>query len=54
MYPYFNAMIDAGSSLYLGAHTHDYERTYPYFKNQTFETIQSPYEEEKGYLVSII
>ena len=33
MYPYFHAMIDAGSCLYLGAHTHDYERTYPYFKN---------------------
>ena len=47
-------MIDAGVSLYIGAHTHDYERTYPYFPNQTFQTLQSPYGEGKGYLVSII
>jgi len=46
MFTYFNAMIDAGVSLYIGAHTHDYERTYPYFSNQTFKAISSPYSED--------
>ena len=54
MYTYFNAMLDVGVSLYIGAHTHDYERTYPYFSNQTFQRIESPYSSNRGYLVSII
>jgi len=47
-------MIDAGATLYIGAHTHDYERIYPYFPNQTFQTLESPYSEGKGYLISIV
>lgn len=54
MYPYFDAMLDAGVSLYLGAHTHDYERAYPYFHNQTFESMESPYEVKKDYLISVV
>lgn len=54
MYPYFDAMLNSGVSLYLGAHTHDYERTYPYFHNQTFEEMESPYQVGQDYLISVI
>lgn len=54
MHPYFDSMLDAGVSLYIGAHTHDYERTYPYFFNQTFEQIESPYETGQDYLISVV
>lgn len=30
MKSYFKAMLDAGVSLYMGAHAHEYERIYPY------------------------
>lgn len=32
----FDAMIDSGVSLQVGAHTHSYERSYPYYKTHTF------------------
>ena len=33
MRKYFAAMLDAGVSLYIGAHSHEYERIYPYNQN---------------------
>lgn len=54
MYPYFDSMLAAGVSLYLGAHTHDYERTYPYTGNQLFKTLPSPYQAGQGYLLSVV
>lgn len=54
MHPYFDAMLDVGVSLYIGAHTHDYERTYPYLFNQTFEKIESPYTAGQDYLISVV
>ncbi len=33
MREYYGAMLDAGVSLYLGAHANVYERIYPYNKN---------------------
>ena len=33
MRKYFAAMLDAGVSLYMGAHSHEYERIYPYNQN---------------------
>lgn len=47
-------MIDAGTSLFLGAHTHSYERNYPYFKDHTFLSMEGPYEASAGYLVSVV
>lgn len=31
-------MLDSGVSLYVGAHTHSYERIYPYQKDGNFST----------------
>lgn len=54
MHDYFDAMIDNGVSLYVGAHTHSYERNYPYFKDHSFLTVESPYHAEAGYLISVV
>lgn len=47
-------MIENEVSLYLGAHTHSYERNYPYFRNKTFQKIESPYSKKEEYLISIV
>ena len=47
-------MLESGVSLYLGAHTHSYERNYPYYKNHSFVRSESPYSENGEFLVSII
>lgn len=47
-------MIENGVSLYVGAHTHSYERNYPYFKDHSFLTVESPYHAEGGYLISVV
>jgi hypothetical protein len=51
---YFDAMLESGVSLYVGAHTHSYERNYPYFKNHTFVPIESPYTPNGEFLISVV
>lgn len=47
-------MIDYGVSFYIGAHTHSYERNYPYFRNGSFVPLESPYDSQGSYLVSVV
>lgn len=47
-------MIDYGVSFYIGAHTHSYERNYPYFRNGSFVPLESPYNSEDSYLISVV
>ena len=51
---YFEAMFNAGVSLYVGAHAHEYNRVYPYYKNNTFSREESPYRDDQGYMISIV
>ena len=50
---YFDTMIDYDVSLYLGAHTHSYERIYPY-KNGQFALTEGPYSTRDKQLLSIV
>jgi hypothetical protein len=54
LHDYFDSMIDSGVSLYVGAHTHSYERNYPYFKDHSFLTLEGPYQASSGYLLSVV
>ena len=51
---YFDFMIDSGVSLYIGAHTHSYERSYPYYRNHSFVKAEPPYISTGQYLISIV
>ena len=46
LYPYHAAMMDAGVNLHIGAHAHEYNRIYPYYRNQTFIPAPSPYQDD--------
>lgn len=46
--PLFNKMIEYNVALYMGAHYHTYERVYPYFSNNTFKKVESPYVWNQG------
>ncbi len=50
----FDFMIDSGVSLYIGAHTHSYERSYPYYRNHSFVKADPPYISTGQYLISIV
>jgi hypothetical protein len=39
---FFEAMNDYGYSMYIGAHTHTYERLYPYYKGEV-TPLDGPY-----------
>ena len=54
LHDFFDAMLDSGVSLYVGAHTHSYERNYPYFKDHSFMTLEGPYTEDSGYILSVV
>ena len=47
-------MMDAGVNLLLGAHAHEYNRIYPYYRNKTFIPSASPYRDDQEYIVSIV
>jgi hypothetical protein len=47
-------MLKNGVSLYVGAHTHTYERNYPYYANRTFSKLESPYQANGNYLISVV
>lgn len=51
---YWQAMLDQGVSLYLGAHWHVYQRLYPYIKGDQFLIQEGSYKSDQGYLISII
>jgi hypothetical protein len=51
---YWDAMFDAGVSLYIGAHYHTYQRAYPYLKDNTFVPQTGNYRSNENYLISIV
>lgn len=51
---YWQSMIDADVSFYLGAHYHTYQRIHPYQKDNTFIKIEGDYKTNQKYLVSIV
>jgi len=51
---HFDLMLHEGCSLYIGAHSHSYERIYPYQSDQTFAKLDGPYKSNGGYLLSIV
>jgi hypothetical protein len=54
MSTYWNAMFDAGVSLYIGAHYHTYQRAYPYLKDNTFSLQAANYRSNEDYIISIV
>lgn len=51
---YWNAMFDAGVSLYIGAHYHTYQRAYPYLKDNTFSIQTGNYRSNEDYIISVV
>jgi hypothetical protein len=47
-------MHDSKVSLYLGAHYHSYQRTFPYLKDGTFSNQKDNYRADDGYIISIV
>jgi hypothetical protein len=51
---YWHSMVNHGVSLYIGAHTHTYQRLLPYHLNDTFSGERDNYKTDGGYLMSVV
>ena len=54
LWDHHEAMFQSGVNLVIGAHAHQYNRIYPYYKTQKYKKKESPYRDDEEYIVSIV